>query len=187
MQQSASDSESVTRELLVRIAHGDERALERFYSQFQGQVYAFAMARLGDPHLSSDVLNEVMMEVWKSADRFEGRSKVRTWLFGITHHKVIDRLRKKPGQEEVELDEQLADDRHISIERTLAAVQDAQRLQHCLDELSDEHRQVIHLAFVEGLAYGDIAEIASVPTGTVKTRMFHARKLLKHCLGSTGL
>ena len=174
-------------ELLDKIARGDQRALERFYYLFQHRVYAYAQARLGDPHLSAEIINEVMMEVWKSAGRFEGRSKVQTWLLGIAHHKVVDRLRKKPGPEVVELDEQLADDGDVSIERALAGVEDAERLQQCLDGLSDEHRQVMHLAFVEDLPYGEIAEVAGVPVGTVKTRMFHARKLLKLCLGATGL
>ncbi len=172
--------------LLERIAGGDQRALEHFYFQFQRRVYAYAQARVGDPHLAAEILNEVMMEVWKSAGRFEGRSKVQTWLLGIAHHKVVDRLRKRSGPEVVELDDQLADDKDVSIERALAGTQDAERLQRCLDGLSDEHRQVMHLAFVEDLPYGEIAEIADVPLGTIKTRMFHARKLLKRCLGATG-
>lgn len=185
MQQPPTESE--LGELLAKIARGDQQALERFYYQFQRRVYAFAQARLGDPHLSAEILNEVMMEVWKSAGRFEGRSKVQTWLLGIAHHKVVDRLRKKPGPDVVELDEQLTDDSGVSIERVVAGTEDAERLQHCLDGLSDDHRQVMHLAFVEDLPYGEIATIAGVPLGTVKTRMFHARKMLKRCLGATGV
>jgi RNA polymerase sigma-70 factor (ECF subfamily) len=102
-------------------------------------------------------------------------------------HKVADRLRKRTGSEAVALDDSVPNDSDISVARVLAGIQDAERLQRCLDELSDEHRQVIHLAFVEDLSYDEIAEIAGVPMGIVKRRIFHVRKLLKRCLASTGL
>ncbi|GAB4355655.1 MAG: sigma-70 family RNA polymerase sigma factor [Gammaproteobacteria bacterium] len=170
--------------LLASIAAGSQSALERFYSVFQNRVYSYALARLRDPHLAAEVVNEVMMEVWRSAERFEGRSRVQTWLLGIAHHKVIDRFRRKPAPELVELDDRLPDESDVGVERLLAGIEETERLQVCLDRLSDEHRLVMHLAFVEDLSYAEIAEVAEIPLGTVKTRVFHARKLLKRCLGA---
>jgi RNA polymerase sigma-70 factor (ECF subfamily) len=171
--------------LLERIARQDEQSLETFYHLFEASVYRFALSRLNDPLDASDVLNEVMMEVWKSASRFQGRSKVSTWLLGITHHKVIDRMRKHARTRADELQDDLPDDSGISIERAIACTQDAGQLKYCLDRLPDNHRQVVHLVFFEELGYEEIAGILECPAGTVKSRIFHAKAMLKRCLAAS--
>ncbi len=168
--------------LLARMATRDESALREFYRQFHGQIYAFALKRLRDPADAADVLNEVMLEVWRSAGRFESRSKVSTWVLGITHHKAVDRLRRRKNRSYEELDDQIEDSDSPTAADVLAGAQDAALLRRCLDGLSDMHRQVMHLAYFEDLSCEEIAEISDCPVGTVKTRMFHARRLLKLCL-----
>jgi len=170
--------------LLSRIAEGSESALETFYREFESTVYRFALVRLNDPFEAAEILNEVMMEVWKHAGRFQGRSKVSTWVLGITHHKVLDRYRKR-GRAVREtsdgLDTQLPDPAPVS-DRLIEAVQDAQRVQDCLKRLPDNQRQAIHLAFFEDLPYGEIAGIMDVAEGTVKSRVYYAKEALKQCL-----
>ena len=83
------------KDLLQRIADGDEDALGAFYRLFEGRIYRFALSRLNDVFDAADILNEVMFEVWRGAARFEGRSAVSSWVLGIAHHKTIDRLRKR--------------------------------------------------------------------------------------------
>lgn len=168
--------------LIRRMASGSEAALCEFYHAFHGRIYAFALKRLRNPADAADVLNEVMLEAWRSAARFEGRSKVLTWVLGIAHHKTIDNLRRRKNQPQDELDPELADDDSPSAIEALAGTQDAAQLRRCLEGLSDAHRLIVHLAFFEDLAYEEIAQIADCPVGTVKTRMFHARRLLKRCL-----
>jgi len=168
--------------LLSRIAGGNEAALEEFYRKYGQAVYKFAISRLGNEFEAADCLNEVMMEVWKHADRYGGRSKVRTWLLGITNHKVIDHLRKRYRFEHEDLDEQMPDEDAASMADVLAAMDDAGVVQKCLQGLTDNHRQVIHLAFFEDLPYEEIALITGCPEGTVKTRIFHAKQNLKACL-----
>ena len=173
--------------LIAAIARGDEKALADFYRQYHGQVQAFALKRLGDPVAAAEVVNEVMLEVWRHADRFQGRSRAMTWVLGIAHHKVLDQLRRRgrdAGNET--LDEQLADEDSSTGFSLLAALQDARAVRHCLDKLSDAHRTVVHLAFFEDLAYPEIARIVECPVGTVKTRMLHARKALRRCLRALG-
>jgi len=168
--------------LLKGMAAGDEAALREFYQAFHGRVYSFALKRLRDPADAADVLNEVMLEVWRSASRFEGRSQVSTWVLGIAHHKVIDILRRRKDQPQEEFDpDSIVDDGPAAVD-VIASMQDAAQLRRCLDELSDAHRLVVHLAFFEDLAYEEIARIADCPVGTVKTRMFHVRRLMKDCL-----
>lgn len=179
----AIDADTATG-LLRRMAAGSEAALREFYQAFHGRVYAFALKRLRDPADAADVLNEVMFEAWRSAARFEGRSQALTWVLGIAHHKIIDSLRRRKNQPQDELDPELADDDSPTAFETLAGTQDAVQLRRCLEGLSDVHRLIVHLAFFEDLAYEDIAKIADCPVGTVKTRMFHARRLLKRCLAN---
>jgi RNA polymerase sigma-70 factor (ECF subfamily) len=169
-------------QLISLIAQGQESALREFYNKYEHTVYSFAMNRLGNEFEAADCLNEVMLEVWKHAGRFEGRSKVRTWLFGIANYKIINQLRKRYRQAGEELDEQMPDEDSVQALEVLALADDAEIVRRCVDGLSDNHRQIIHLAFFEDLTYEEIAVIAGCPEGTVKTRVFHAKQKLKECL-----
>lgn len=173
--------------LLSRMAAGSETALREFYEKFHRPVYAFALKRLREPADAADVLNAVMLEVWRSAGRFEGRSKPLTWVLGIAHHKTIDNLRRRNHPAQEELDADMPDEDSPTAVDTLARAEDAVLLRRCLDRLSDAHRQIMHLAYFEDLSCEEISEIAACPVGTVKTRMFHARRLLRHCLEGLNL
>ncbi|WP_299622662.1 sigma-70 family RNA polymerase sigma factor [Pelagibius sp.] len=170
------------RELLHRMAEGDQSALDAFYRLYEGRVFRFIRSKVNDSFEAADVLNEVMFEVWRSAGRFEGRSAVSTWVLGIAHHKAIDRIRRRKPAESVELDPEIAEDDSPNPAETLSAAQNAEQVRHCVDQLSEAHRSVVHLAFFEDLPYGEIASIVGCPEGTVKTRMFHAKKALMKCL-----
>ncbi len=157
--------------------------MEAFYRQFESRVYAFALNRLNDPHAAADIVHEVMLAVWRGAGRFEGASKVTTWLLGIARNKVVDRMRKRGAEMYDELDPDTADTRATAQADAIAGAQDARRLHECLRALSEAHREVVHLAFFEDMSYGEIAAVVGCPEGTVKTRMFHARRALRGCLG----
>ena len=179
------DSNDLAIQLLQQITEGQQPALKAFYTLFESRVYNYAFNRLNDSFDATDTLNEVMMEVWKHAGRFEGRSKVSTWLLGITHHKVYDRLRKRghsQKHDDIEDHASHLTDNAVPMERVLSAAQDADLIQRCLQGLSPIHREVLHLAFFEDLPYQEIASIAQCPEGTVKTRVFHAKIALKNCL-----
>src|SRR3546814_20023922 len=129
-----------------------------------------------------------MCEVWRNASRFEGRSSVSTWVLGIAHHKTIDRIRRRKPGESVELDPELAEEGTPNAAETLSAAQDAEQVRRCVDQLSEAHRSVVHLAFFDYLPYGEIDGIVGCPEGTVKTWMYHAKKgLLKCYTGPTGM
>ena len=183
---SNTDLEQQSIELLNKIATGQQSALESFYQLYEPRVYRYALSRLNDSFEAADTLNEVMMEVWKYAERFEGRSKVSTWLLGITHHKVYDRLRKrKKSNLEDDIDDftdHLTDDNQVNMEHVLAGADDADMIQNCMKKLSGAHREVIHLAFFEDMHYQEIAQVSDCPEGTIKTRVFHAKQALKKCL-----
>ena len=170
------------RSLLEQIAQGSEKALTEFYEAFQQKIYAFAKIRLNDSHEAADLLNEVMWEVWRGASRFEGRSSVTTWIFGIAYYKVIDRLRSRGKLLVEELESTVTEESAQDLDEILTQKQMGEHLRRCMEKLSDEQRQVVHLAFFEDLSYREISEIVGSPEGTIKARMFHAKQALKRCL-----
>jgi RNA polymerase sigma-70 factor (ECF subfamily) len=174
-------------QLLIQIAAGSQSAMEQLYQHFESRLYHFALNRLHDSFEAADVVNEVMLQVWRGAARFQGRSKVSTWVFGIAHNKIVDRLRKLGRARLDEIDPQQPDEDAPMLADVVAAVEASGRLRECIERLSDAHRQVVHLAFFEDLPYPEIAEILACPQGTVKTRMFHARRQLKQCLQQGGI
>ena len=135
---------------LLRISNGDQMALEGFYRHYESSVYRFALNKLNQPADAADILNEVMVEVWKCSHRFEGRSKISTWLLGITRYRIYDRLRKKSrcGLEQ-DIDDfcDTLTDQQPNMEVVMSAMDDKEKGKHCIEKLSDHQREVIHLAF----------------------------------------
>ncbi len=188
---SQQDSQSVRREgteeirfrhLLDKISKGEEQALTEFYEVFESRIYAFILSRLHDSFEASDILNEVMWEVWRGAMRFDGRASVLTWVFSITNHKIIDRLRSNCKYEVGELSSEIPDEYSQSLDDMVNVKQEGEHLRHWLSKLSDVHRQVIHLAFFEDFSQKEISEIIGCPEGTVRARMFYAKRALKQYL-----
>ena len=123
------------------------------------------------------------MTVWRQASRFEGRSAVRTWLFGIAYRKTMDHFRKNGRVSFTDQVPDVADDSADAL-TCLAHAQDAEQLHHCLGTLKPDMRMAIELAFFEDMTCGDIASVADTAEGTVKSRIHHAKKRLLHCLGA---
>jgi len=167
------------RELLSRIANKDEAAMVSFYNEHHKLVYRFSLNRMYRAEDAAEVLNWVMFEVWRTAHRFAGTPKVKTWLLGITKFKIIDSLRKSVKHEGAEVSDIQADDSIIS---SLDEVTQSERiliLNKAIKNLNPKHRQVIYLTFFEERTYTEISLILGCPVGTVKTRMVRARQMLK--------
>ena len=171
-------------QLLQRIAGGDQRALRQFYERFHGVVYQFSLRTVNNAADAAEVLNEVMLEVWRRAATFAGQSQVRTWLLSITRYKSVDLLRRKRPSEmldEASLEDE-ASDEACPASLAIELSQQGEQVRQCLDRLKDGHRQVVYLTFFEELSYPEIAAIMDIPNGTVKTRMLHAKQQLLQCL-----
>lgn len=168
--------------LITRIAQGDEQAFASLYTSLEPRVYRFILSKVKDSFEAADILNETFLEVWKSAGKFQGRSAPATWVFGIAYHKTMDHFRKKKpvpldGLEQLELIDDTADQ-----VAAIAALEEGDHLRSCLAKLKPSFRAVIELSFFEDMPYREIAEIVSCPEGTVKTRVYHAKQALRHCL-----
>jgi RNA polymerase sigma-70 factor, ECF subfamily len=167
--------------LLQQIAQGSVPAMETFYHLFERTVYRYALAQLSNPFDAAEVLNDVMLDVWRQAGRFEGRSAVSTWLIGMARHKALDRLRARQRHGGEALPDDIEDSAPVA-EQLLAAAQDAQRVRDCMARLPSVQREVMHLAFFEDMGYEAIAALMQCPPGTVKSRVHHAKETLKKCL-----
>lgn len=168
-------------ELMAQIAKGDRKAMRQIYDAYSDGVYRFAKVWLADPFEASDIMHETMMEVWKSAGRYAGRSSVKTWIFSIAKNKSIDRNRRGKRTILQDIDPDIVDDAPAP-HAVLEAFQDAKRVRDCVETLSPSQRSAIHMAFYEDLTYREIAEMEACPVGTIKTRVMHAKKLLLRCL-----
>jgi len=163
------------RELIADVANGDEAAFRQLYDRFADRVYRYAYTILRGEHLAEEVAQETMIAVWKGASKFAGRSKVSTWIFGIARNQAYSLVRKEIRTERVPDVSLVQPDPAPGIHRQ-------QRVARALEQLSDDHREVVFLTFYEGLSYGEIASILDIPRGTVKSRMFHAKKQLGEVL-----
>ncbi len=167
--------------LMARIRARDVEAFEELYRSYRDRLSRFLLKRLRRPHLIEEVLNDTLMVVWERPEAFNGDSKLSTWIFAIAYRKSLKALRKhqdpvedKAAEEHPSLDPSPEDGFARERVRTL--------LVQAMAELSPEHRTVLELTYFRELGYQEIAEIMSCPVGTVKTRMFHARRQLRRRL-----
>jgi RNA polymerase sigma-70 factor (ECF subfamily) len=173
--------------LIGRIAQGDRLAMQVLFARHHVRVYRFVLRLVSNPALAEDLISEVFLDVWRQADRFEGRSAVSTWMLAIARFKALSALRKRPDKE---LDEETAaaledpsDDPEIAVQKKdKSAV-----LRECLTALSPEHREIIDLVYYHEKSVEEVAEIVGIPENTVKTRMFYARKKLGELLHAAGV
>ncbi|MEO0883350.1 MAG: sigma-70 family RNA polymerase sigma factor [Pseudomonadota bacterium] len=172
--------------LLELVAAGDKSAMRALYDRYAPGMRRFAENWLADKNDAADIVHEAMLDIWRNAGKFAGRSSVKSWMYTITRNKAVDRNRRS---KRVVLDEppvELEDD-SPGPEAVIGAFQDAKAVRACIDKLSPTHRSAVLLAFFEGLTYQEIADIEGRPVGTIKTRIMHAKTLLMHCLTSSGL
>ena len=164
--------------LLASIARGDRRSFELLYASYAPRVFRFAFRMIRDQSKAEEVTNDVMLDIWKGAKSFEGRSSPATWIFGVARHRTLNAVRGRTLYlADLEEASEVAD-AAPGPEARVDGSRLGERLQAALDRLSAEHREVIELTFVEGKSYKEIAEIAHCPENTIKTRMFHAKKKL---------
>ena len=183
-------SDESHRELLHHVAArdaGSEAAMARLYKALSPAVFAFVRQRLygADEHAVQEVVVETLYEVWRASQRFEAQSKVLTWVLGIARHKLLDAARKRSDpalHDDIDDHSETLADEQADITVQLSAKQRAQWLAYCMQRLPEDQRESLHLLLVEGLGVDEIAALQACPGGTVKTRVFHAKRKLKECL-----
>lgn len=172
-------TESRERSLLEAIAAGDREALADMYRVYHPRLFKFVYRLTSSYSAADEVVNDIMLAVWRNAAGYRGDSKPSTWIFGIAYRQSLKRLSRKTLALADNLDAaDLPDDQPASLEQEdwvrngLAALPAAQRL-------------AVELVFFLGLSYEEVAVVAGCPVNTVKTRMFHARRKLEEHLASS--
>ena len=164
--------------LVAQIAQRDKRALQQLYSRHHVRIYRFALRFLNDEAAAEDTVSEVFIDVWRQAERFEGRSQVTTWLLAIARNKALSLLRRRSSEE---LDDEVAEfieDPSDNPEVAMLKSQRASVLQDCLTQLSPAHREIVDLVYYHEKSIEECAQILAIPAATVKTRLFYGRKKL---------
>jgi len=173
------------RALLERVALQDQGAYRELYQAFSRRVYAYVLNMLKDPGRAEEVLVDTMYEVWRAPARFRGDSQFSTWLIGVARNKALMVFRSRRADELHDDLDDIAETRAADTPDAFALLADKQRsagVRACMERLSTEHRECMHLVFFEGCSLADIAAVQGCPENTVKTRLFHARQRIKSCL-----
>jgi RNA polymerase sigma-70 factor (ECF subfamily) len=174
-------------ELIRRIASGDRLSMQVLFSRHHVRVYRFILRLVRDAAAAEDLTSEVFLDVWRQADRFQGRSAAATWLLSIARFKALSALRRRSDAPLDEAAAEAVEDEADDPETALQKKDGGEMLKACLEALSTEHREVIDLVYYHERSVDDAAQILGVPQGTVKTRMFYARKRLAELLKAKGL
>ncbi len=172
-------------ELLHAVARGDEVALARLYDGYREILFGLLVRILNSREEAEDVLQEVFVQVWKRASDFdEARGRPFTWLVTLARSRAIDRLRSLGSRQRV-----VQNAAREIIEETSDAIEDAIRaeeakvVRQALQEIPEEQRRVLELAYFEGLTQSEVARRLEAPLGTVKTRMRSGMIKLRELLG----
>ena len=180
--EATRSSEEEEAGLARRIEAGDEQALEQVYEHHSGAVFAFLVSRLRQREAAEDVLQQVFVEVWDKAGRFDpARGKLVTWIMSIANSRSIDALRKRVPEprDPVSLPDNADGANPGGVEEFLADWEFARTI----DRLPEPEAELLRLRFAEDLSQSEISERTGIPLGTVKSKMVSGLNTLRDEMG----
>jgi RNA polymerase sigma-70 factor, ECF subfamily len=173
-------------ELLGRTARGDQAAFGALYDAMTSPVFGTVLRVVRDPAQSEEVTQEVFIDVWRHAARFDPEvGSARTWIMTMAHRRAVDRVRRAEAASAREhraasrATTREYDDVVESVERSL----EAERVRRCLEDLTELQRESVTLAYYRGYTYPEVAQLLKAPLGTIKTRMRDGLVRMRDCLG----
>jgi len=176
-------------DLLPLVARGDENAFEQLYDVVSGSVFGLIRRVLRDQAQSEEVFQEVMLEVWRTATRFDpGRGSANTWIMTLTHRRAVDRVRSAQAASHREEHAARLDPARPfdEVSEQVSGRFEQRQVRRCLSFLTDLQRESVLLAYYQGYSYPEVASLLGLPLGTVKTRMRDGLIRLRDCMGVTG-
>jgi RNA polymerase sigma-70 factor (ECF subfamily) len=180
-------------ELLCRFCRGDAETFGVLVRRYERELYGYLRRYLGDGTLAEDVFQNTFLQLYIKSGHYEHGRPVRPWLYTIATHQAIDAMRRQGRHQAVSLGQRrddaedgdangLADGLECRGPHPLDRVADLERqevVRACVEELPDFLRQVLILAYYQGLKYREIADILGIPVGTVKSRLHAALQRLQ--------
>jgi RNA polymerase sigma-70 factor (ECF subfamily) len=167
-------------ELVGWVAQGDDRALSELYKRYSRPVYATGIRLLGDAHLAEELVQDAFTTVWRRARSFDSsRASFATWLYRITRNRAVDLNRRRQTRPLSGGEEPL---RNVSGGPEPEASVDGWDVARALSRIPEEHREVLTLAYFEGLSQREISQRTGIPLGTIKSRTMAALKRLHRSL-----
>ena len=179
------DTRTTSDELLaIRCQLGEPAAFDDLIARWHGPLWAFVRRLTGDDEAAREILQDVWLRVIRGIPRLRDGAKLRAWLFGIARRTLMDRLREQYAtarilDSEVDVDE-------IATEPSVGEIDDLDLLERSLGALTLLEREAVTLFYLQELSLNDIADALKVPVGTVKSRLFRGRRLLRQRMTEGG-
>jgi RNA polymerase sigma-70 factor (ECF subfamily) len=166
------------------VARGDADAFDTVYDQVAATVFGIVRRVVRDPAQSEEVTQDVLLEVWRNAGKFDpGRGSATAWVMTLAHRRAVDRVRSVQKESERERRTAVADVPFDEVAEAVESSLERERVRRCLGSLTELQRESVTLAYYGGYTYSQVASLLGVPGGTIKTRMRDALIRLRDCLG----
>ncbi len=176
-----SDSEHIREELLVLQSQlGDEKAFTTLMDSIEDRLLYFIRRLVRDEDTAYDVLQEIWIAVFRNIQRLRDPGLFRVWVYRIAHDKAVSLVRRDISREKAE--EQYTKERSQDTESIGFDPADAGRIHEAMEQLSAIHREALSLFFLEELSYEEIAAVTRCGVGTVKSRLYYAKRALRMLL-----
>ena len=172
-------------DLLVRVGRGDEVAFAAIYDALGSSVFGLARRVIRDPARAEEIAQEVFIQVWQSAARFDPqRGQAKSWLLTLAHRRAVDAVRHDQAatNRENKYDWSSGPD-FDEVEETVTITLEHEQVKRCLDGLTELQREAVTLAYYKGYTYAEVTTALSANTATVKTRMRDGIVRLRDCMG----
>lgn len=172
--------------LLRQVSRGDSEAFDSLYDAISASVYGLARRVVRDPTRAEDVTQEVFLEVWRKAARFDAaKGKAKTWIMTIAHRRAVDAVRRSESNKRQDHHAAPEEVSHDEPADAIVQAEEHGEVRECLETLTELQLESVRLAYFNGYTYGEVATLLEKPLPTIKTRMRDGLIRLRDCLEGT--